>query len=296
MVRNPPAVMIFQDGAGFRMNAAAACPGGPRQPDPQKADARHHRPLHRSRRHAALTPEQIGRYHRSHEYDASAIRTRGSSSRRCPRSLASSTRSPADPNDRGLAGGSSGGIASFVAAWQRPDAFRRVISFIGSYANLRGGDSSRHGSQGRAEAHPRVHAGRHATRASIAAAGLSRTSRSPHRSNTPGYDVKFVVGTEGHSGRHGSAILPDALRWLWRDYPKPIVASKGGPGSRHYITDFLDPAADWQVVGQGYGAAGATAVDKEGAVYFADTKAAKSTRSLPKRSPSRGKRTLPSPQ
>ena len=37
-----------------------------------------------------------------------------------------------------------------------------------------------------------------------------------------GYDVNFVVGTEGHNNKHGSAILPDALRWLWRDYPTPI--------------------------------------------------------------------------
>lgn len=30
------------------------------------------------------------------------------------------------------------------------------------------------------------------------------------------YDYKFVGGTGGHSGKHGGAILPDSLRWLWR--------------------------------------------------------------------------------
>src|SRR5688500_5257363 len=35
-----------------------------------------------------------------------------------------------------------------------------------------------------------------------------------------GYDVKFVLGEGSHSSRHGASILPDALRWLWRDYPK----------------------------------------------------------------------------
>jgi hypothetical protein len=30
------------------------------------------------------------------------------------------------------------------------------------------------------------------------------------------YDYKFVGGTGKHSGKHGGAILPDALRWLWR--------------------------------------------------------------------------------
>ena len=44
-----------------------------------------------------------------------------------------------DPNDRAIGGSSSGAIAAFTVAWQRPDAFRRVLSWIGSYTNLRGG-------------------------------------------------------------------------------------------------------------------------------------------------------------
>jgi len=44
-----------------------------------------------------------------------------------------------DPNDRAIAGNSSGAIAAFAAAWQRPDAFRRVFSAIGTYVGLRGG-------------------------------------------------------------------------------------------------------------------------------------------------------------
>ncbi len=35
------------------------------------------------------------------------------------------------------------------------------------------------------------------------------------------YDVKFVYGEGGHNGNHGGAILPDSLRWLWRDYELP---------------------------------------------------------------------------
>ena len=33
-----------------------------------------------------------------------------------------------------------------------------------------------------------------------------------------GYDYKFVMGDGKHSGKHGGAILPDTLRWLWRDW------------------------------------------------------------------------------
>ena len=30
------------------------------------------------------------------------------------------------------------------------------------------------------------------------------------------YDYRFDFGEEGHNGRHGGAILPESLRWLWR--------------------------------------------------------------------------------
>ena len=33
------------------------------------------------------------------------------------------------------------------------------------------------------------------------------------------YDVKFDYGEGGHNGKHAGSIFPDALRWLWRDYP-----------------------------------------------------------------------------
>jgi gluconolactonase len=46
-----------------------------------------------------------------------------------------------DPNLRAIGGSSSGGICAFTVAWNRPDAFRRVLSFIGSYTGLRAGDT-----------------------------------------------------------------------------------------------------------------------------------------------------------
>ncbi len=45
-----------------------------------------------------------------------------------------------DGNDRGIGGSSSGAICAFTAAWERPDAFRRVFSSIGTYVGLRGGN------------------------------------------------------------------------------------------------------------------------------------------------------------
>ena len=32
-----------------------------------------------------------------------------------------------------------------------------------------------------------------------------------------GYQYKFVLGSGGHNGRHGGAIMPESLRWLWQD-------------------------------------------------------------------------------
>ena len=66
-----------------------------------------------------------------------------------------------DPNDRAIAGNSSGAIAAFAAAWQRPDAFRRVFSAIGTYVGLRGGNEfPRPHPQDRAKTDPRVPPGR----------------------------------------------------------------------------------------------------------------------------------------
>src|SRR5207247_4294676 len=84
-----------------------------------------------------------------------------------------------------------------------------------------------------------------------------------------GYDSALVVGTEGHNSKHGSAILPDALRWLWRDYPKPIAKPKDG--TRHFLTNnVLDPDKDWEPVSQGHQFTEGPAVDAGGNVFFSD--------------------------
>jgi sugar lactone lactonase YvrE len=70
--------------------------------------------------------------------------------------------------------------------------------------------------------------------------------------------------------KQGAAILPDALRWLWRDYGTPIVASTGGKGDRHFVTEILDPGKGWELVGSGYKATDGPAVDKSGNVYYSD--------------------------
>jgi enterochelin esterase family protein len=123
-----------------------------------------------------------------------------------------------DPNLHAICGSSSGGICSFTVAWEHPEAFRKVLSTVGSFTNIRGGN-----------AYPSL---------------IRKTEPKPIRvfledatgdldnqfGNWPlanqqmnaalqymKYDVRFdfAEGYE-HSSKHGGSIFPDALKWLWR--------------------------------------------------------------------------------
>ena len=125
-----------------------------------------------------------------------------------------------DPARRAICGASSGGICAFTAAWHRPDQFGKVISHIGSFTNIRHGDTYP-GLIRKTEAKPiRVylqdgsndldnqHGNWPLANQQMAAALRFK-----------GYDVKFDFGEGAHDGNHGGSLLPDALRWTWRDDP-----------------------------------------------------------------------------
>ena len=129
-----------------------------------------------------------------------------------------------DPEGRAIGGASSGALAAVTVAWERPDAFRKVISLIGSFPNLRGG-------------HVYPDLVKQTERKPIRVYlqdGLydNRNAERPERDwylqnramaaalKDKGYDVAYTLGEGGHSDDHGGAILPHILRWLWRDYPK----------------------------------------------------------------------------
>jgi enterochelin esterase-like enzyme len=124
-----------------------------------------------------------------------------------------------DAEGRAIGGISSGGICAFTAAWERPDLFSKVLSHVGSFTNIRHGDT-----------YP----------------GIIRKTNPPKRirvflqdgsadlDNEHGnwplgnqqmaaalkykkYDYDFVFGDGAHNGKQGGAILPESLRWLWRD-------------------------------------------------------------------------------
>ncbi|MBL8212708.1 MAG: SMP-30/gluconolactonase/LRE family protein [Bryobacterales bacterium] len=218
----------------------------------------------------AQTPEQQGRYNRSFEYDAVSDRYARFLIEEILPEVGKKYNLSKDPNDRAIAGSSSGGIAAFVAAWQRPDQFRRVISFIGSYTNLRGGDALINLIR-KTEPKPlRVFLQDGSGDQSIYSGNWWQANQAMANSlEYAGYDVTFVKGTEAHNGKHGSAILPDAMRWVWRGYPAPVRKSVKG-GERMYVMDFLKPESDWQLLSEGHRFTEGPAVDKQGNVFFTD--------------------------
>jgi predicted alpha/beta superfamily hydrolase/sugar lactone lactonase YvrE len=172
-----------------------------------------------------------------------------------------------NPNDRAIGGSSSGGICAFTVAWQRPDVFRRVLSFVGSYTNLRGGEI--YSSLVRkTEPKPiRVFLQDGERDLNIAAGNWFIGAHDMLSAlEYAGYDVTHVWGTEAHNSVHGASILPDALRWLWRGYPAPIAKPRGGTGEREWSVLLTTPDKDWTLAGDG----NAVAADKAGNVFVAD--------------------------
>ena len=175
-----------------------------------------------------------------------------------------------NPDDRAIAGSSSGGNASFNAAWTRPDVFHRVLSFIGGFTNLRG-DHIYPSLVRKMETKPlRVF-----LQDGLQDINIYSNYELGAALRDANYDYKLVIGTEGHNSKHSSSILPDALRWLWRDHPKGITKPAGGP--RHYINNniVLDSDAGWELVSQGHKSTGGPAVDAAGNVFFSDAAASK---------------------
>jgi hypothetical protein len=145
-----------------------------------------------------------------------------------------------DPEQRAIGGTSSGAICAFTVAWHRPDAFRKVISMIGSYTSIGyrpaadgqpfqpGGDLYpglirkspirpmkiflQDGSNDLNNQHGNWFL---ANQQMLSA--LEWANAEADRKQLPGarYAVSHVWGDGAHSDQHGGAILPDILRWLW---------------------------------------------------------------------------------
>jgi len=217
----------------------------------------------------AQSAEQQARYNRSFEYDALGDRYARFLSEEILPEVSRQYSISNDPDDRAIAGSSSGGSAAFTAAWTRPDLFHRVLSFIGSFVNLRGAESYPTLIR-KSEPKPlRVFLQDGRNDQNIYSGNWFIANQDMASAlEFAGYEMQFVIGNEGHNARHGSAILPDALRWLWKDYPKPVARSRKS-NDRH-VSQMLDPDSHWELVSEGHLLTEGPTVDKAGNVFFTD--------------------------
>ncbi|MBL9138012.1 MAG: SMP-30/gluconolactonase/LRE family protein [Verrucomicrobiales bacterium] len=169
---------------------------------------------------------------------------------------------------RAIAGASSGAIAAFTAAWERPDSFSRVFSTIGTYVGLRGGNDYPTLIR-KTEPKPiRVFLQDGSNDLNIYGgnwwvANLDMLSALEFS----GYEVSHAWGDGGHDGKQGAAVFPDAMRWLWKGYPAPIAKPMG---NSHPLSKILIPGEDWTVVSSGHGFTEGPAVNERGEVFFSD--------------------------
>src|SRR5262245_59892474 len=254
----------------------------------------------------ALSDQAQNRYERIFEYDSLTPRFASLLIDELVPDVRKTVNLSGDPNDHGIAGISTGGVGAFVAAWNRPDQFRRVITWVGSFGNFRGADRLP-GLSRRTEPRPirvAMQTGRQDL-VNYAGSWYLENPRMAAALEFAGNDVKIDLGEDGHSNRHGASILPDTLRWLWRDYPQPISAGEARPGAGRGIFAELVPRREvlappntppargaapagrgnaprgavyglifrdrlWEQAAGSYKSVASPATTKEGDVYFAD--------------------------
>jgi enterochelin esterase-like enzyme len=130
-----------------------------------------------------------------------------------------------NPDMHAIMGASSGGIAAFNVAWQRPNQFRRVISIVGSFTRIRGGMGDSFPELVAASEKKPIRVfmqdGRNDNRRPNNLPGdwFYQNVRLKDALVTKGYDVAWSWGIGNHGQKQGGAILPEMMRWLWRDHP-----------------------------------------------------------------------------
>jgi sugar lactone lactonase YvrE/enterochelin esterase-like enzyme len=181
-----------------------------------------------------------------------------------------------DPEMRAIAGASSGGICAFTVAWERPDAFRKVLSTIGSFTHLRGGN-----------VYPSLIRKTEPKPLRVYLADTSGDLDNPF-GNWPlsnqlmasalqymGYDLRFDWAEGyGHNADHAGALFPEALTWLWRQEKHlPTWDTSGDMKGDLTLLRLLVPGQSWEVVASDLGFADAPCADAEGNFFFSDMKA-----------------------
>jgi gluconolactonase len=267
--KTPAAVMVFQDGGGFQSPRGAF-----RVPvvfDNLIAKKEMPVTIAIMINPGDLPPLEAGkerRGERSYQYDTPTDRYARLLIEEVLPKVSQEYKLTDDPNFRAICGTSSGGICAFTVCWERPDAFRRVLSSIGSFTNLRGGNQYPDLIR-KTEPKPiRVFL-------QDGEQDLNNFAGSWWIANQDmavalqfaGYDVRFDKGTTSHDSKQSGPLFPEALKWLWRDYGKPIEKPVS---TKQPMNDILIPGEEWQVAAEGYKFTEGPAADSEGNLYFTD--------------------------
>jgi hypothetical protein len=171
--------------------------------------------------------------------------------------------------DRAIGGASTGAIGAFTVAWERPDAFTRVFSAIGTYVGMRGGESY-YVLVRKTEPKPLrifMQDGVHDEWMSGPEMGdWWMSNQTMERALTfAAYDLRHVWGVGTHSDHQAAAVFPDAMRWLWRDWPNPV---KAGVSSNPVLQAILQPGEEWQRAGENCPAVASMAANAQGEVFL----------------------------
>jgi len=134
-----------------------------------------------------------------------------------------------DAYSHAITGLSSGGICSFNAAWQMPNLFGRVISWIGSFESIQWKEDAKASDGGQdyptkilrePKRNIRVWLQDGSNDLEIEKYGSWPLAnlRMGNALKMKGYDFHFSFGKGTHNPAHGAAEFPEEMVWLWREY------------------------------------------------------------------------------
>ena len=152
-----------------------------------------------------------------------------------------------DANDRAITGASSGGIAAFTAAWNRPDLFSRVYTTVGTFVAMRGGHEYP-AIVRKTEPKPlRIYMqdGWYDVWNPIFGEWFEYNMLMESAFNFAGYEVFHHWNRGNHSIKYGTLAFPDAMRWLWKGYPAKVAKGWSNNGM---LQEILHEDEDWQEV------------------------------------------------
>lgn len=150
-----------------------------------------------------------------------------------------------DANDRAITGASSGGIAAFTAAWNRPDLFSRVYTTVGTFVAMRGGHEYPAIIR-KTEPKPLriyMHDGWYDVWNPIFGEWFEYNMLMESALNFAGYEAFHKWDRGNHSIKYGTLAFPDAMRWLWKGYPARV---QKGWSNNGMLQDILLKDEDWQ--------------------------------------------------